>query len=125
MLDKLADRVEPGEPFLVQAAPVYYAETLGERIVVGNQYGEEDDAVLKANSLYSLASDNARWSMQITEVERFAVDDCILLANSENFKGWEPHEIKTTITSTLLPTPSDSASLSSEVEAKTEEPHTD
>src|SRR2546421_4575515 len=34
-LDKLTSRVEPGEPFLVQAAPVYYAETLGERIVVG------------------------------------------------------------------------------------------
>src|SRR5947209_11352281 len=112
MLDKLANRVEPGEPFLVQAAPVYYAETLGERIVVGNQYGEEDDAVLKANSLYSLASDNARWPMQLADVERFAVDDCILLTNSEKFQGWEPHEIKTT--STPLPIHSDLAALKEE-----------
>lgn len=113
-LDKLANRVETEQPNFVQEAPVYYAETLGERIVVGNQYGEEQDAILKANSLYTLASDNARWLMQLADVERFAVDDCILLANSENFKGWEPHEIETTIISTPLPIPSDLASLKEE-----------
>jgi transcriptional regulator with XRE-family HTH domain len=106
-LVKLTNRVEPEEPFLIQAAPVYYVETLGERIVVGNQYGEEQDAVLKANSLYTLASNNAHWLMQLADVERFAVDDCILLANSEHFQGWEPHEIKTTILSTPLPIPDD------------------
>jgi transcriptional regulator with XRE-family HTH domain len=113
-LDKLTNRVEPGEPLLIQAAPVYYAETLGERIVVGNQYGEEQDAVLKANSLYTLASNNAHWLMQLADVERFAVDDCILLANSEHFQGWEPHEIKTTILSTPLPIPDDLATLREE-----------
>jgi len=82
--------------------------------VVGNQYGDEQDAVLKANSLYSLASDNARWLMQLADVERFAVDDCILLANSENFRGWEPHEIKTTITSTPLSIPDDLATVRAE-----------
>lgn len=99
-LDKLANRAELGEPLFIQAAPVYYVETLGERIVVGNHYGEEQDAVLKSNSLYTLASENARWLMQLADVERFAVDDCILLTNSDHFQGWEPHEIKTTILST-------------------------
>jgi hypothetical protein len=81
---------------------------------VGNQYGEEQDAVLKANSLYTLASHNAHWLMQLADVERFAVDDCILLANSEHFQGWEPHEIKTTILSTPLPIPDDLAILREE-----------
>ena len=113
-LDKLANRVEPGEPLFVEAAPVYYAETLGERIVVGNQYGEEQDAVLKASSLYSLASDSARWLMQLADVDRFAVDDCILLTNSEKFQGWEPQEIETTITATPLPIPDDLATVRAE-----------
>jgi transcriptional regulator with XRE-family HTH domain len=113
-LDKLANRAEAGEAFSVQAAHVYYVETLGERIVVGNEYGEEQDAVLKANSLYSLASENARWLMQLADVERFAVDDCILLTNSDHFQGWEPHEIKTTILRTPLPIPGDLVALRDE-----------
>jgi transcriptional regulator with XRE-family HTH domain len=113
-LDKLNHRAEPVESSPMQAAHVYYTETLGERIVVGSQYGEEQDAVLKASSLYTLASDNAKWLMQLADVERFAVDDCILLANSEHFRGWEPHEIKTTILSTPLPIPDDLATLKEE-----------
>src|SRR6266700_2004120 len=113
-LDKLNHRAEPVESLPMQAAHVYYTETLGERIVVGSQYGEEQDAVLKASSLYTLASDNAKWLMQLADVERFAVDDCILLANSEHFRGWEPHEIKTTILSTSLPIPDDLATLKEE-----------
>jgi hypothetical protein len=79
--------------------------------VVGNQYNEEQNNILKASSLYNLASDNARWLMQTANVERFAVDDCIIIANSENFKGWEPHEIKTTILTTPLPIPDDLANI--------------
>jgi hypothetical protein len=113
-LDKLANRAEPGESLFIQTAPVYYAKTVGERIVVGNQYGEEQDAALKANSLYTLASENACWLMQLADVERFAVDDCILLTNSDRFQGWEPHEIKTTILSTPLPIPDDLATVRAE-----------
>ena len=74
---------------------------------MGYQYGEEltDDVVQL--SLYSLASTNARWLMQLADIERFAVDDCIILTNSRNFQGWEPHEIKTTVLGHRLPTPDD------------------
>ena len=92
----------------------HYAETIGGRIVVGNQYGEEAEAVLKSHSLYTLASDNAWWLMELAEVEHFAVDDCIILTNSENFKGWEPHEIQTTILTTQLPIPDDLADIRKE-----------
>ena len=92
----------------------HYAETIGGRIVVGNQYGEEAEAVLKSHSLYTLASDNAWWLMELAEVEHFAVDDCIILTNSENFKGWEPREIQTTILTTQLPIPDDLADIRKE-----------
>ena len=45
---------------ILPAAQVLYAERIGERIVVGNQYGEEQHNALKASSLYTLASENAR-----------------------------------------------------------------
>ncbi len=82
--------------------------------MVGNQYGEEQDNALKSSSLYTLASDNARWLMQLANVERFAIDDCIILANSEDFKGWKPEDIRTTILATPLPIPDDLASLRKE-----------
>jgi len=113
-LDRLYNRNDPAEATTLQVAPVHYAETIGDRIVVGNKYGEEQDATLKAHSLYSLASEHARWLMQLANVERFAVDDCIILTNSENFRGWEPHEIKTTLLSTPLPVPDDLAQLQKE-----------
>ncbi|MEO9057046.1 MAG: helix-turn-helix transcriptional regulator, partial [Ktedonobacteraceae bacterium] len=106
-LDRLYNRDDPMDIPTISAAQVLYAERIGERIVVGNQYGEEQHNALKASSLYTLASENARWLMQVANVERFAVDDCILLANSENFRGWEPHEIRTTILTTPLPIPDD------------------
>lgn len=112
-LDKLHNRVDPiealGRP--ASAGQIHYAEKIGERIVVGNQYGEEQERILRANSLYKLASENARWLMQLANVERFAVDDSIILANSEDFKGWEPHEIRTTILTTPLPVPDDLTNL--------------
>lgn len=113
-LDRLYNRDDPMDIPTIPVAQVLYAERIGERIVVGNQYGEEQHNALKASSLYTLASENARWLMQVANVERFAVDDCILLANSENFRGWEPHEIRTTILTTPLPIPDDLASLRKE-----------
>ena len=95
-------------------AAIAYVEMIGERIVVGNQYGEEQDDQLKASNLYALASENARWLMQLADVERFAVDDCIILTNSEHFRGWEPQEIRTTILTTPLPIPDDLASIRKE-----------
>jgi hypothetical protein len=52
--------------------------------------------------------------MQLANVERFAIDDCIILANSENFKGWDPQEIKTTILTNPLPLPDDLATIQKE-----------
>jgi transcriptional regulator with XRE-family HTH domain len=106
-LDRLNDRIDPIETPAIEVVPAHYAETIGDRIVIGNDYGEEQGAILKATNLYSLASDNARWLMQLANVERFAVDDCIILTNSENFRGWEPHEIRTTILTKPLPIPED------------------
>ncbi|HLI68380.1 MAG TPA: helix-turn-helix transcriptional regulator [Ktedonobacteraceae bacterium] len=115
-LNKLYNRVDADlmDTHPVQEAPVYYAERIGERIVVGSQYGENQEALLKASSLYDLASDNARWLMHLANVERFAIDDCIILVNSENFKGWEPHEIRTTILTKPLPIPDDLATIQKE-----------
>ncbi len=87
---------------------VHYSETIGGRIVVGNQYGEN---MGNLDSLYDLASENARWLMELAEVEHFAVDDCILLTNSEQFKGWEPRDIQTTILTIQLPIPDDVAKI--------------
>lgn len=92
----------------------HYAETIGGRIVVGNQYGEGVEAILKSHSLYTLASNNARWLMELAEVEHFSVDDCIILTNSEHFQGWEPHEIQTTILTASIPIPDDLAELRKE-----------
>jgi transcriptional regulator with XRE-family HTH domain len=113
-LDKMYDRQEPSEPDLVQAIPVHYAEALEGKIVVGHQHGESLHASLRSYSLYSLASPNARWLMQLADVERFAVDDCIILTNSKNFEGWSHDEIKTTVLNTRLPIPDDLEKLKQE-----------
>jgi hypothetical protein len=52
--------------------------------------------------------------MQLADIERFAVDDCILLTNSRDFQGWEPEEIKTTVLGTRLPVPDDVEQLRAE-----------
>jgi hypothetical protein len=112
-LDKLQNR-EDSENIFTTQAHIQPLENIGGRIVVGNQYGEYQDNILKSSSLYTLASDNARWLMQLANVERFAVDDCIILANSEDFKGWKPQDIRTTISATPLPIPDDLADLRKE-----------
>lgn len=98
-----------------EAAPAYYIETIGERIVIGSNYeGQRSSSQTHNLNLYNLASDNAQRLMQLAGVERFAVDDCVILTNSENFQGWEPHEIKTTILTKPLPLPNDLATIQQE-----------
>ncbi|HVB75031.1 MAG TPA: hypothetical protein VNE38_15880 [Ktedonobacteraceae bacterium] len=77
------------------------------RIVVGQGYAEKVQTNSTSYNLYSLASPNALWLMQKAEIERFAVDDCILLTNSRGFRGWEREDIKTTVLSSPLPVPAD------------------
>jgi hypothetical protein len=98
----------------LQAIRVYYAEALEGTLVVGHQYGEELNTDIIKYSLYSLASSNARWLMQLADRERFAVDDCIILTNSKNFQGWNANEIKTTVLHTRLPVPDDLEKLRQE-----------
>src|SRR5205814_10111475 len=64
---------------LIPAAQVHYANSIEGRLVVGHQYGEESNSISISSSLYSFASSNARWLMQLANIERFAVDDCIVL----------------------------------------------
>lgn len=81
---------------------------------MGHQYGEEFNTEIIKDSLYSLASPNARWLMQLADIERFAVDDCIILTNSRNFQGWTSNEIRTTVLGTRLPVPDDLEKLRQE-----------
>ncbi len=113
-LDKIYNRQEPSELDVVQAVQVHYAEAPEGKLVVGHQYGEGLNNDLISYSLYSLASPNARWLMQHADVERFAVDDCIILTNSRDFKGWDGSEIKTTVLGTHLPIPDDLKKLQQE-----------
>jgi len=77
------------------------------RIVVGYGYGEQLQNNLSSTDLYSLASPNALWLMQEAEIERFAVDDCIILTNSRDFAGWDADEIQITVLSSSVPVPAD------------------
>ncbi len=113
-LDKVYHREVLSEPVIPYTIEMPYAAPPGGRIVVGYQYGGEEHPVLKSSSLYTLASSNARWLMQLAGVERFAVDDCIIFANSTDFEGWEPKDIKTTILTNPLPIPEDLEELQRE-----------
>jgi transcriptional regulator with XRE-family HTH domain len=106
-LDKIYHREEPVELEAVQATLVHYAEAPEGKLVVGHQYGESLSAAIQSYNLYTLSSSNARWLMQLADVERFAVDDCIILTNSKNFEGWTHDEIKTTVLRMHLPVPDD------------------
>jgi transcriptional regulator with XRE-family HTH domain len=111
-LEILYNRKEQVEPD--ELLRVHYAAALEGKIVVGHQYGEEFNTDIIKDSLYSLASPNARWLMQLADIERFSVDDCIILTNSRNFQGWNSNEIKTTVLSTRLPSPDDLEKLRQE-----------
>lgn len=95
------------EPTLDTTGRVYYAEALEGKIVVGHQYGEELNTDIVKYSLYTLTSANARRLLQLADIERFAVDDCIIMTNSRDFQGWERNEIKTTVLNTRIPIPDD------------------
>lgn len=113
-LDTLNNREEPLELDTIPAVQVHYSTAPEGKVVVGHQYGEGLNKDIINYSLFSLASPNARWLMQLADVERFAVDDCIILTNSKDFKGWEPNEIKTTVLSSRLPIPEDLEKLQQE-----------
>ncbi len=113
-LDKIYNRQESAELDVVQAVQVHYSEAPEGKLVVGHQYGEGFQSDLISYSLYSLASPNARWLMQQADIERFAVDDCIILTNSRDFRGWDGSEIKTTVLGTHLPIPDDLKELQQE-----------
>jgi transcriptional regulator with XRE-family HTH domain len=95
----------------IHASP---ATIIEGRIVVGHNYGEEINTSSQSESLYTLASTNANWLMQLAGVDCFAVDDLIVLTNSENFTGWTRDEILTTRLSTPLPVPDDIEALRKE-----------
>jgi len=113
-LDKLYNRVDTVRPLALYAVPIHYDAMPGGRIVVGYHYGEEHKTVPTASNLYALASQNARYLMQLADAEYFAVDDCILLTNSKDFQGWTVQDIKTTIITTPLPIPDDLEKLQQE-----------
>ncbi|MGH2494271.1 MAG: helix-turn-helix domain-containing protein, partial [Ktedonobacteraceae bacterium] len=100
------------EKFVHQISQVTPAEQIKylaseARIVVGYGYGEQLQTNLSSTDLYSLASPNALWLMQKAEIERFAVDDCIILTNSRDFAGWDADEIRTIVLSSPMPVPAD------------------
>ncbi len=113
-LDILNNKQSLTEPATIPAAQVHYASAVEGRLVVGHQYGEEFTSISPSSSLYALASDNARWLMQLANIERFAVDDCIVLTNSRNFAGWGPGDIKTTLLTASQPIPDDLEQLKQE-----------
>ena len=80
--------------------------------------GNGDDTNIQ--SLHAFASENACWLMQRAGVGWFAVDDCITIANSEHYKGWESHEIRTTFFIDSLPLPDDLAVIQQEKTATIE-----
>src|SRR5260370_14965873 len=73
-LDQLHNRRDPLNLPVLEIVPAHFAETLGDRIVVGNEY-EGYGPIPNASNLYSLASDNARWLMQLAGGEPSAFDD--------------------------------------------------
>jgi hypothetical protein len=112
-LARLSERNDPLDLPPREAMPAYSGETGGERIGIGK---EEDGyaSASDAHSLSTLASARARWLRHLAAVERVAVDDCIILATSEDFKGWEPHEVRTTVLTNPLPIPDDLAEIQRE-----------
>jgi hypothetical protein len=91
---------------VAQAEQIKYVASEA-RIVVGYGYGTQLQTHVSSADLYSLASSNALWLMQQAVVERFAVDDCIILTNSRDFAGWDADEIHATVLSSSIPVHAD------------------
>jgi hypothetical protein len=83
-------------------------ETQG-RIVIGARQGEHLAA--QGADLYTLASPAVAQLMHEAHVDGFAVDDLIVLTNSDNFRGWNPGEIVTTCHQRPLPVPDEIEAL--------------
>ena len=88
------------------AARVTIADHAFGKVIVGGQRGMAASDSSTPN-LFVLASEQARWLMAYADVEHFAVDDCISIAQSRDFHGWLPDEIETTLTTIPLAIPAD------------------
>lgn len=106
-LDRLQNRQAPLNLSSLHTIQPQYVASMEGRLVVGYQNNEEPNNPLESKSLHTLASPNARHLMQLAQVERFAVDDCVILTKSRDFKGWTPEEVTTTIIDTTIPIPDD------------------
>ncbi len=113
-LNRLHNKQITPEQAPVQMASPHPTTVIEGRIVVGYKYGEEINASSLSNNLYALASPNANRLMQLANVDCFAVDDLIVLTNSNNFAGWTQDDIVTTALSTPLPIPNDVEELRQE-----------
>ncbi len=113
-LDKIFNKQELAETDPVRMIQVSNATALEGKLVVGYQYGQGLNPEIITYSLYSLASESARRLMELADIERFAVDDCVILTNSRDFRGWKSDEIKTTVLNTSLPIPDDLEKLRQE-----------
>lgn len=105
-LDRLHNKQETLEPNAPPTPQIHYASKVEDRLVVGYEYHQNPQAPSQQN-LYWLASPNAQWLMQHTGMERFAIDDCILLTKSRMFSGWTQDDIKTIVLTLPLPIPED------------------
>ncbi|HLQ30021.1 MAG TPA: helix-turn-helix transcriptional regulator [Ktedonobacteraceae bacterium] len=113
-LSKLQNKQGPIELSTASAVQAHYIAAQEGRLVVGYQYGKDINAISSPNNLYALASPNALWLMEQANVDRFAVDDCILLTKSKNYEGWNLQDIKATVLNTPLPIPNDLEKLRQE-----------
>lgn len=108
------DMLDTREVAMVTSPVIYRVMAPEGKIVVGQKYGESLNTDIIKYSLHALASDNARWLMDLADMERFAVDDAIILTNSHKFKGWSQNEVKTTIANVEIPVPDDVHALREE-----------
>jgi len=106
-LNRLRNDHKAPETANVQVVPTNSTRFIEGKIVVGYNYGEEINTSSQSNSLYTLASANANRLMQLANIDCFAVDDFMVLTNSNNFAGWDREDIITTALSTSLPVPDD------------------
>ena len=94
------------KPQAFKVLPYHTSDTLTGKLIVGREQGHMSSNLSQYN-LYDLASEQARWLMQLTDVDCFAVDDCICIAQSRDFQGWATSEIEATLLSTPITIPHD------------------
>ncbi len=99
----------------------HYATKAEGKLIVGHLYGAELMSEPEKYHLLALASPGACWLLEQTDSDYFAVDDCIVLVNSRDFRGWEQHEIETTLTTTRMALPHDLDDLRQETQSEMEQ----